>query len=128
MNNAVRAALAELGTEVRQLRAVSYAKRYSIPLHLRSSFHDEPGTRVTARGGKPGVACLSIKREGGLALVSAVGREIGRPHALKALAAAAAAGIRPGTKTLFSKNSFSLRVPARDGEKLLRALHAEFFG
>jgi len=48
--------LAELGTEVRQLRAVRYAARYKLPLHLRSSFHDEPGTLVTAAGGPEGRA------------------------------------------------------------------------
>jgi aspartate kinase len=121
-------ALAGLGAEVRQLRAVKYAKEHSIPLHLRSSFHDEPGTMITARGGKPGAACLSLKREGATALVSVIGRELRRAHSEKALKTAAAAGIRASEKILSSKNSFSLQVPAPDGEKLLRAIHAEFFG
>jgi aspartate kinase len=120
-------ALAELGTEVRQLRAVACARKYGIPLHLRSSFHDEPGTMVTAAGGKAGPACLSMKRDGALAAVSIIGRELSDRHAGRALGTAKAAGISIASKPLSRKNSLSLSVLARDGEPLLRALHAEFF-
>jgi aspartokinase len=83
---------------------------------------------ITARGGKSGPACLSLKREGRMALVSVIGRELSRAHSEKALKTADTAGIRTSAKTFSSKNSFTLQVPAPDGERLLRAIHAEFFG
>ncbi|HCC48573.1 MAG TPA: hypothetical protein DEQ38_10740 [Elusimicrobia bacterium] len=115
--------LAGLGTEVRQLRAIAYAGKYSIPLHLRSSFHDEPGTLVNADGGRPGVSCLSLSKEGRRALVSAVGRRLTRVHADRALAAAGPGAAPAG----FSASAVTLRVPAGRGEEALRALHAAFF-
>ena len=38
--------MASLGAKVLQTRSVKFAKRYRVPLHVRSSFHDEPGTWV----------------------------------------------------------------------------------
>ncbi len=38
--------LASLGARVLQIRSVEFAKRYGIPLHVRSSFGDAPGTWV----------------------------------------------------------------------------------
>src|SRR4029077_20337048 len=36
--------LAACGARVLQLRSVEYARRYSVPLHVRSSFSDDEGT------------------------------------------------------------------------------------
>lgn len=117
-------ALAELGTEVRQLRAVKYAAKRGIRLHLRSSFHDERGTLVTAAAPE-GPSCLSLKREGGHALVSIIGG--GLPPALlkEALAAARSAGLRAAA----GRGSYhvTLKTAAAGGENLLRALHGRFF-
>jgi aspartate kinase len=38
--------LASLGAKVLQTRSVEYAKNYSVPVHVRSSFNDHPGTMV----------------------------------------------------------------------------------
>jgi aspartate kinase len=38
--------LASLGAKVLQIRSVEFAKRYGVPLHVRSSFNDAPGTWV----------------------------------------------------------------------------------
>ncbi len=38
--------LASLGAKVLQIRSVEFAKRYHVPIHVRSSFSDEPGTWV----------------------------------------------------------------------------------
>ena len=119
-------ALAEAGAEVRQLRAIKYAARYSIPLHLRSSFHTETGTLVTAKKGGPRVACLSSKKEGELTLVSAIGRGLGKTHAEKAVSAAVIAGIKTG-QLRASAERVSLLVQACEAEALLKALHAAFF-
>ena len=40
--------LASLGAKVLEIRSVGFAKRYSVPLAVRSSFTDEPGTLMTA--------------------------------------------------------------------------------
>jgi aspartate kinase len=40
--------LASLGAKVLQLRSVEIAMKYGIPIHLRSSFNDSPGTMVGA--------------------------------------------------------------------------------
>jgi aspartate kinase len=38
--------LASLGAKVLQIRSVEFAKRYSVPVHVRSSFNDSEGTWV----------------------------------------------------------------------------------
>jgi aspartate kinase len=38
--------LASLGAKVLQIRSVEFAKRYGVPVHVRTSFSDEPGTWV----------------------------------------------------------------------------------
>ncbi len=116
--------LARAGTEVRQLRAIALAARSRLPLHLRSSFHSEPGTMVTARGGKAGVSCLSLAREGGAASVTAIGRGLGKEHSRLALSAA-----RAGADHLLSASPFAIKlaVPADSADEALRALHRAFF-
>jgi aspartate kinase len=39
--------MAACGTKVLMLRCVEYARRYNIPVHVRSSYSDRPGTVVT---------------------------------------------------------------------------------
>jgi len=38
--------MASLGAKVLQIRSVEFAKKYNVPLHVRSSFTDNPGTIV----------------------------------------------------------------------------------
>ncbi len=38
--------MASLGAKVLQIRSVEFAKKYDVPLHVRSSFKDDPGTIV----------------------------------------------------------------------------------
>ncbi len=45
------AALADAGCEVVHARAVEYAERHDVPLFVGSSFHEAPGTRVSANPG-----------------------------------------------------------------------------
>jgi len=40
--------LSSVGASVLQTRAVEFAKKYSVPLHVRSSQHDGPGTWIVA--------------------------------------------------------------------------------
>ncbi|MDH4099409.1 MAG: aspartate kinase [Nitrospirota bacterium] len=39
--------LASLGAKVLQTRSVEFAAKYNVPVHVRSSFNDNPGTMVT---------------------------------------------------------------------------------
>ncbi len=38
--------MASLGAKVLQIRSVEFAKKYHVPVHVRSSFHEEEGTMV----------------------------------------------------------------------------------
>jgi len=38
--------MASLGAKVLQIRSVEFAKKYDVPIHVRSSFNDHPGTIV----------------------------------------------------------------------------------
>ncbi len=38
--------MASLGAKVLQIRSVEFAKKYAVPIHVRSSFNDNPGTIV----------------------------------------------------------------------------------
>jgi aspartate kinase len=40
--------LASLGAKVRQIRAVEFGMKYGVPIHVRSSLHERPGTWVVA--------------------------------------------------------------------------------
>ena len=44
--------LASLGAKVLQIRSVEFAKRYAVPVHVRSSFDDSPGTWVVPEESK----------------------------------------------------------------------------
>lgn len=36
--------MSSMGAKVLQIRSVEFAKKYSVPVHVRSTFHDQPGT------------------------------------------------------------------------------------
>lgn len=118
--------LAELGSGVRQLRAIKYAERHSIPLHLRSSFQNCPGTMVTRNGGKAGAACLALKRDGEVSLVSVIGHSLDGTHADRARSAAKAAGLNPVLKRR-RQGEIIFKTENACAEVLLKALHAAFF-
>jgi aspartate kinase len=40
--------IASLGAKVLQIRSVEFAMKYNVPIHVRSSFHDQTGTMVCA--------------------------------------------------------------------------------
>ena len=48
--------LASLGAGVMHSRSIEFAKKFSVPIHVRSSFSDQPGSLITdrARGVGPG--------------------------------------------------------------------------
>ncbi|HEV2781520.1 MAG TPA: hypothetical protein VGX25_19225 [Actinophytocola sp.] len=57
--------IAEAGAAVMQLRAARMARDFGVPLHVRSSFHDEGGTWVRARPARKPTGPCCASRTGG---------------------------------------------------------------
>lgn len=56
--------LSSLGTKVMQLRSVELAKRYSVRLHVRSTFSNKEGTMITKKGLEaPGVSGVTYDKD-----------------------------------------------------------------
>ena len=103
---------------------MEYRARDAIPLHLRSSFHDEQGTLITASAPGSGFSCLSSMKDGASVLVSAIGRGLTRAHAAAALTAAGPGAAAEGRSAV----AVTLRLPAAEAEAALKRLHRAFFG
>jgi aspartate kinase len=66
--------LASLGAKVLQIRSVEIAMKYSVPVHVRSSFNDQPGTIVTKEDATlEGLVVTGIAYDKGEARVHVVG-------------------------------------------------------
>jgi len=121
--------LARSGSEVRQLRAIVYAKRHAIPLRLRSSFESDAGTLVVnfkSASTKPKVICLSIRKSGDSAEVHLIGSKLDAPGVKTALRAAATASEYILKKETYAPERIILVTSFRDGEPLLKVLHKVF--
>ncbi|MFA6434283.1 MAG: aspartate kinase [Elusimicrobiales bacterium] len=121
--------LARSGTEVRQFRAVAYAKKHSIPLRLRSSFESDEGTLVGDFGAvraRSEVICFSIRKSGDSAELHLIGAGLDAPRVREAVRAAAAAGGDPLRKESYLPGKAVIVTAFRHGEPLLKALHRIF--
>jgi aspartate kinase len=65
--------LASLGAKVLQIRSVEVAMKYGVPVHVRSSFSDRPGTMVVSEEGLEGVVVAGVAYDKGEAKVQLVG-------------------------------------------------------
>ena len=66
--------LASLGAKVLQIRSVEIAMKYNVPVHVRSSFNDQPGTLVTREDAMlEGVVVSGVAYDKGEARVHVVG-------------------------------------------------------
>jgi aspartate kinase len=66
--------LASLGAKVLQIRSVEIAMKYNVPVHVRSSFHEQPGTLVTKEDATlEGMVVSGIAYDKGEARVHVVG-------------------------------------------------------
>ena len=66
--------LASLGAKVLQIRSVEIAMKYGVPVHVRSSFNDTPGTMVTKEDAAlEGVVVSGVAYDKGEARVHVVG-------------------------------------------------------
>ncbi len=68
--------LASLGAKVLQIRSVEIGMKYSVPIHVRSSFNETPGTMVTKEDAAlEGVVVSGVAYDKGEARVHVVGVE-----------------------------------------------------
>jgi len=121
--------LARCGTEVRQLRAIAYAKKHRIPLRLRSSFENGEGTLVgdfKPRGTKPEVTCFSIRKKGDSAWIHLIGSNLNTSGIRAGIRATAAAAGHLLLKEICAPDKITLVTGFRSGEPLLKALHKAF--
>ncbi len=121
--------LARSGAEVRQLRAIAYAKKHSTPLHLRSSFENGAGTLVgnfTHDTVKPEVTCFALSKSGNSAEIHLIGANLRAPGIKSALRTAAAANGHFFRRETYSADKIRLVTAFSDGEPLLKTLHKLF--
>ena len=64
--------LASLGAKVLQIRSVELAMKYGVPVHVRSSFNDRPGTMVVSEEGLEAVVVSGVAYDKGEAKVQLV--------------------------------------------------------
>ena len=67
--------MAACGAKVLHLRCVEYARRYGIPIHVRSSFSQRPGTWVTDSTQAPGTEHRTREEEMEQAIISGVAHD-----------------------------------------------------
>jgi aspartate kinase len=67
--------LASLGAKVLQIRSVEIAMKYNVPIHVRTSFSDAPGTMVTGEEGLEAVTVAGVAYDKAEARVHLVGVE-----------------------------------------------------
>jgi aspartate kinase len=65
--------LASLGAKVLQIRSVEVAMKYGVPVHVRTSFSDRPGTMVVGEEGLESVVVAGVAYDKGEAKVQLVG-------------------------------------------------------
>jgi len=128
--------MAACGAKVLQLRCVEYARRYSMPIHVRSSFSNREGTRVSEAGQRAEEADMEQAIISGVAhdrseakiTVAAVPDRVG--EAARIFRAIADAGINidmivqniSAATTGLTDISFTL--PRADGQAAMAALRA----
>jgi aspartate kinase len=76
--------LASLGAKVLQIRSVEVGMKYNIPIHVRSSFNEKPGTLVTSEEGLEAVTVAGVAYDKNEAKVQLI-RVPDRPGVVAAL-------------------------------------------
>jgi aspartate kinase len=124
-------ALAEAGTEVRQLRAMAYAKKHKISLVLRSSFGSGHGTLVgnfKHTGKKPEVRCFSMRKIGNYSEITLIGSKLNSSKIKNAVRRTALLnGYLPAEET-YATGRITLLTDWNAGKRFLNDLHAAFIG
>jgi aspartate kinase len=128
--------MAASGAKVLQLRCVEYARRYDVPIHVRSSFSNRPGTWVSDESREaegPGMeqAIISgVAHDRSEAKVTVMGVPDVVGQAAKIFQAIATAGINIDmivqniSAATTGRTDISFTLPRDDGEAALAALRA----
>ena len=118
--------LASLGAQVLHERSVALAERFSVPLEVRSSFTDAPGTAVKPLPLPEGEGRLTaVTEHGGLATLAGTHLRAFPALGPRAKAALETAGI--GVRSyLETDGRLSVQVEPDRGEEALRILHRVF--
>lgn len=103
--------LAAHGAKILHLRAVEYARRFGVPLHVRSSFSDKTGTWIYD-GTRPGAFVPPAAAE---RLNEVVAADIDAASAASAADAPSASSPAPGTTGAPALDGLSGRVVAPEG-------------
>ncbi|GAB4028597.1 MAG: hypothetical protein Fur0012_01260 [Elusimicrobiota bacterium] len=120
-------ALAETGTEVRQLKAVKYAREHNIKIHFASSIGKDEGTLISSTASERKVSCLSFSQNEDMAMIAIIGRNVEKNIQInKALFEIAR---KAGIKILSIKKGPSRIIASALTERareLLLAIHKKF--
>ncbi len=130
--------MAACGAKVLMLRCVEYARRYSIPIHVRSSFSNRDGTWVTgtgrdtdgdAEGEKMEQAIISaVTADGGEAKITVVGvpDKVGEAARIFRVIAAAELNIDMIVQNVSAaatgRTDISFTLPREDGPRAMTSL------
>jgi len=127
--------LAAHGAKILHLRAVEYARRYRVPIHVRSSFSDKPGTWIRTDSEtedssmeEPIIAGVAHDRSQGKITVIGVPDVPGAAARLFTVVAEAGANVDMIVQNVSSEatglTDISFTLPEADGQATLAALRA----
>lgn len=134
--------MAACGAKVLMLRCVEYARRYSIPIHVRSSFSNQEGTWVRGVRGVPGAGRETEDSDMEQAIISGVAHDrseakitvVGVPdkvgEAARIFRAVAAASINIDmivqnvSAAATGRTDISFTLPREDGQAAMTTLQA----
>ena len=125
--------MAACGAKVLMLRCVEYARRYNVPVHVRSSYTTKPGTIVSGSMEDIPVEealITGVAHDRGEAKVTVVGLPDTPGHAAKVFRAIAEAGINIDmvlqniSKVETGKTDITFTLPKADGPRAVEKLTA----
>jgi aspartate kinase len=122
--------LAASGSKILMLRCVEYARRYGVPIHVRSSFSEKTGTWVSANKGETVEQAIisGVAHDISEAKITVVGVPDQVGEAARIFGTVAEAGINIDmivqnvSATATGRTDISFTLPATDGERALDAL------
>jgi aspartate kinase len=128
--------LAASGTKVLNLRCVEYARRFQLPIHVRSSFSDRQGTWVVAEGPDEGadveqaiISGVSHDRSEAKVTVVGVPDRPGEAAAIFETVASAEVNIDMIVQNVSAastgRTDITFTLPKSEGDRVLSALEAQ---
>lgn len=120
-------ALSESTSQVRQIKAIEYAKRYKIKVNLASTMENDEGTLISEKNSGRVLSCMSISYVKRKATIKLIGPNIERNvvfyNSLKNLSKKYSIKIHSIHK---DKNKIKVSVSKGHGRDLLLKIHSEF--